>query len=449
MNFHTSAPTTKRLAPLRDFMRTEGAGGALLVAATVLALLWANSPWKGSYQSFWHTDIGLAVGSFDFTLDLRHWVNDGLMTLFFFVVGLEIKREITTGHLASRRAATLPIVAAIGGMAVPALIYLLIAGRDAPNGWGVPMATDIALAVGVLLVMGKKIPTSVRVFLLGLAVVDDIGAILVIAIFYSDNVSFRWLAIGAVLVGLSVIVRTRKLWVVSAYVLLGAALWYALHEAGIHPTLTGVFMGLLAPAIPRVWNTYVDIEKVDVEKVDVEKVDVEKVPESAIDDARRVQRNAKSSVSIVEWFEHLLHPWTSYLIVPVFALANAGIELSADTFERVLSSTVGWGIFAGLVVGKPLGIMGISLLAMRVGSADRPSMATTKMLLGAGHAAGIGFTVALFVAELAFKSEPDLAEAKIAILAASIVSAVLSIGVLSTVNKQRARTPKSGLLDVS
>ena len=444
MNFHTSAPTTKRLAPLRDFMRTEGAGGALLVAATVLALLWANSPWKGSYQSFWHTDIGLAVGSFDFTLDLRHWVNDGLMTLFFFVVGLEIKREITTGHLASRRAATLPIVAAIGGMAVPALIYLLIAGRDAPNGWGVPMATDIALAVGVLLVMGKKIPTSVRVFLLGLAVVDDIGAILVIAIFYSDNVSFRWLAIGAVLVGLSVIVRTRKLWVVSAYVLLGAALWYALHEAGIHPTLTGVFMGLLAPAIPRVWNTYVDVEKVDIEKVDVEKV-----PESAIDDARRVQRNAKSSVSIVEWFEHLLHPWTSYLIVPVFALANAGIELSADTFERVLSSTVGWGIFIGLVVGKPLGILGTSLLVIRAGSADRPSMATTKMLLGAGHAGGVGFTVALFVAELAFKSETDLAEAKIAILAASIVSAVLSIGVLSTVNKQRARTPKSGLLDVS
>ncbi len=198
-------------------------------------------------------------------------------------------------------------------------------------------------------------------------------------------------------------------------------------------------MGLLAPAIPRVWNIYIDIEKVDVEKV----------PESAITDAHRVQCNAKSSVSIVEWFEHLLHPWTSYLIVPVFALANAGIELSAETFERVLSSTVGWGIFVGLVVGKPLGILGTSLLVIRAGSADRPSMATTKMLLGAGHAGGVGFTVALFVAELAFKSETDLAEAKIAILAASIVSAVLSIGVLSTVNKQRARTPKSGLLDVS
>ena len=433
MNSHAPAPVTRRLAPLRDFLRTEGAGGALLVAATVLALVWANSPWKGSYQSFWHTDIGVAVGSFDFTLDLRHWVNDGLMTLFFFVVGLEIKREITTGHLASRRAATLPIVAAIGGMAVPAVIYLLIAGRDAPNGWGVPMATDIALAVGVLLVMGKKIPTSVRVFLLGLAVVDDIGAILVIAIFYSDDVSFRWLAIGAVLVGASVFVRIRKLWIVSVYVLLGTALWYALHEAGIHPTLTGVFMGLLAPAIPRVWNTYVDVEE---------------VPEAAFDDARRLQQNAKSSVSIVEWFEHLLHPWTSYLIVPIFALANAGIELSSDTFERVLTSAVGWGIFAGLVVGKPLGVMAASVFALRTGSADRPSLATTKMLLGAGHAAGIGFTVALFVAELAFTNETDLAEAKIAILAASIVSAVLSVGVLSTVKKHEPKPAKTALSDV-
>lgn len=410
------SPMVRALAPLRDFLHTEAAGGALLVAAAVAALVWANSPWSASYHSLWHSTATLEIAGHGLSLDLRDWVNDGLMAIFFLIVGLEIKREMTSGHLAGRRAAALPVAAAVGGMLVPAAIYLAIAGRTEPRGWGVPMATDIALAVGVLALAGGGVPATLRAFLLGLAVVDDIGAIIVIAVFYSQGVSFAWLGIAA---GTLAIMMAAREWGVShlgVYIALGTTMWFALHEAGVHPTLAGVICGLLTPVQPRQVHELIDID----ELTDV----------STVERARATVEIARNSVSTVEWLEHLLHPWTSYLIVPLFAFANAGIEVSTDSLRDAFTSQIMWGVLAGLLVGKPLGVMLALRIAANSGVADRPAGTTTRQLLGAGHAAGIGFTVAIFIAELAFDTEEHQADAKMAILIASLVSGLLAFGVL-------------------
>ena len=410
------SPVVRALAPLRDFLHTEAAGGALLVAAAVAALVWANSPWSASYDSLWHSTATIEIAGHGLSLDLRHWVNDGLMAIFFLIVGLEIKREMTSGHLAGRRAAALPVAAAVGGMIVPAAIYLAIAGGTEPMGWGVPMATDIALAIGVLALAGSGVPATLRAFLLGLAVVDDIGAIIVIAIFYSEGVSFSWLTIAAGT--LAVMLAARK-WGVSqlgVYIALGMTMWFALHEAGVHPTLAGVICGLLTPVQPRQVHELIDIE----ELTDV----------STVEHARATVEIARNSVSTVEWLEHLLHPWTSYLIVPLFAFANAGIEVSIGSLSDAFRSPIMWGVLAGLLVGKPMGVMMAVKLAGRSGVADRPEGTTPRQLLGAGHAAGIGFTVAIFIAELAFDTEEHQADAKTAILIASLLSGLLAFAVL-------------------
>ena len=411
----------RALRPLRDFLHTESAGGALLVVAAVAALVWANSPWRHGYDSFWHTEIGIDVGGHALRLSLQHWLNDGLMTVFFLVVGLEIKRELTSGHLAGLRAATLPIAAAIGGMVVPAVLYLAIAGRSAAEGWGVPMATDIALAVGVLALAGSGAPPGLRAFLLGLAVVDDIGAIIVIAVFYSSGVGAGWLLLAAACAAVTIALRRFGIHQTWVYVAVGAVMWLAMHEGGIHPTLAGVVMGLLAPSTPRIAAEFVDAE----ELADV----------GSAASARSTAAIARSSVSTVEWLEHVLHPFTSYLIVPLFALANAGIELSGSSLRQAWGSPITWGIVVGLVVGKPLGVLLAARIAVRSGRADEPAGTTTRQLLGAGHAAGIGFTVALFIAELAFRDDgvPDvraITDAKVAILVGSVVSGVLAFVVL-------------------
>ena len=411
----------RALRPLRDFLHTESAGGALLVAAAVVALVWANSPWRHGYDSLWHTEIGIEVGSHALRMSLQHWLNDGLMTVFFLVVGLEIKRELTSGHLAGLRAATLPIAAAVGGMVLPAALYLAIAGRTAAEGWGVPMATDIALAVGVLALAGAGAPAGLRAFLLGLAVVDDIGAIIVIAIFYSSGVGPGWLLLAAAAAVVTILLRRMGVYQTWAYVLIGAVMWFAMHEGGIHPTLTGVVMGLLAPSTPRIAPDFVDAE----ELADV----------GSVTSARSTAAIARSSVSTVEWLEHVLHPFTSYLVVPLFALANAGIELSGSSLRQAWGSPITWGILVGLVVGKPLGVLLAARLAVRSGRADAPAGTSTRQLLGAGHAAGIGFTVALFIAELAFRDDgvPDvraITDAKVAILLGSVLSGALAFAVL-------------------
>jgi len=411
-----SSPLVRALSPLRDFLRTEAAGGIMLITAAVVALVWANSPWKGAYEDLWNSRVAIRVAGHALDLDLRHWVNDGLMSLFFLVVGLEIKREVTSGHLAGRRAALLPVAAAIGGMVVPAAIYLAIAGRTASHGWGVPMATDIALAVGVLTLVGTRVPGGLRAFLLGLAVVDDIGAIVVIAVFYSTGVSFGWLAAAAAAVVSAVVVHRLGVHHTAVFAVIGAAVWVALHEAGVHPTIAGVVMGLLAPVTPRITPELIDVEELN---------DL-----TTVEHARRSAGEARDSVSTVEWLEHVLHPWTSYVIVPIFALANTGVEVSSHSLRVAASSPITWGIIAGLLAGKPLGILLATRLATRSGMADRPEGSTPRSLLGTGHAAGIGFTVALFVAELAFTTDEEIADAKVAILVASVVSGLLAYFVL-------------------
>jgi NhaA family Na+:H+ antiporter len=410
--------TVRLLSPFLDFLKTEALGAILLAGSAILALIWANSPWSGSYESLWSTRFAITVAGQSLDLDLRHWVNDGLMTIFFFVVGLEIKREITSGHLANRRAALLPVVAAIGGMAVPALIYLLIAGQTAPRGWAIPMATDIALAIGVMSVAKGRTPASLRAFLLGLAIVDDIGAIVIIAVVYSSGVAFGWLTAAGVGIGMALLIRRTGVQSVLVYVVVGIAVWYALFEGGIHPTIAGVIMGVMAPTTARSESNFIDIEEVD---------DFSRSDDGSTDDAK-----GKGSVSVVEWLEHVLHPWSSYFIVPVFALANSGIHVSIDGLRDAAGSAVTWGVFLGLLMGKPLGIILATKIAVRTGVADSPVGATGTHMLGAGTAAGIGFTVALFITELALDNPVDQTNAKLAILLASVVAVIAALAILLT-----------------
>ena len=410
--------TVRLLSPFLDFLKTETLGAILLAGSAILALIWANSPWSGSYESLWSTRFAITVAGQSLDLDLRHWVNDGLMTIFFFVVGLEIKREITSGHLANRRAALLPVVAAIGGMAVPALIYLLVAGQTAPRGWAIPMATDIALAIGVISVAKGRTPASLRAFLLGLAIVDDIGAIVIIAVVYSSGVAFGWLTAAGVGIGMALLIRRTGVQSVLVYVVVGIAVWYALFEGGIHPTIAGVIMGVMAPTTARSESNFIDIEEVD---------DFSRSDDGSTDDAK-----GKGSVSVVEWLEHVLHPWSSYFIVPVFALANSGIHVSIDGLRDAAGSAVTWGVFLGLLMGKPLGIILATKIAVRTGVADSPAGATGTHMLGAGTAAGIGFTVALFITELALDNPVDQTNAKLAILLASVVAVIAALAILLT-----------------
>lgn len=408
--------TVRLLSPFRDFLKTESSGAILLAGSAIFALIWANSPWSGSYESLWSSHIAITVAGHSLDLDLRHWVNDGLMTIFFFVVGLEIKREVTSGHLSNRRSALLPVVAAIGGMAVPALIYLLIAGQAAPRGWAIPVATDIALAIGVMSVAKGRIPSSLRAFLLGLAIVDDIGGIIIIAVVYSSGVAFGWLTAAGVGIGTALLIRRTGVQSVLVYVVVGVAVWYAMFEGGIHPTIAGVIMGVMAPTSARSQSDFIDVEEV---------TDFSQSDDRSSDDAK-----GKGSISVVEWLEHALHPWSSYLIVPIFALANSGIHVSIDGLRDAAGSAVTWGVFLGLLVGKPLGIVLATKIAVRTGVADSPQGATGIHILGTGTAAGIGFTVALFITELALDNPVDQTNAKLAILLASVIAVIAALAIL-------------------
>ncbi len=411
------SPIVRMLSPLRDFLDTEASGAILLAGGAVIALIWANSPWSQSYEDLWDARVVISAAGHTLDLDLRHWINDGLMTIFFLVVGLEIKREVTDGHLSSRRAALLPGAAALGGMVVPALVYLAIAGGSAPRGWAIPMATDIALAVGVLAVAGSSIPSSLRAFLLGLAIVDDIGAIIIIAAVYSTGVMFGWLAAAGVGVVLTVIVDRLGVYSMWVYLAIGGFVWFSLHEAGIHPTIAGVVMGLLAPSTPRLNPDLIDSDEL--------------TNLSGVDAAHSTSVIAKGSVSVVEWLQHVLHPWTSYVIVPIFALANSGIEISASGLRDAARSPITWGVLFGLLVGKPIGVVIATRATVRAGLADIPDGTTPRQIAGIGAAAGIGFTVALFISELAFTDPVDESNAKLAILVASVLAAAGSSMILA------------------
>jgi len=395
--------------PLRDFLAAESAGAVLLVVAAVVALVWANSPWSDGYHSLLATDLSLSLGSHSVSLDAHAWINDGLMALFFLVVGLEIKRELVEGELSSVRQAALPAVAALGGMVVPALAYLALnVGTGAGHAWGIPMATDIALAVGVLTLLGSRVPPAAKIFLLALAIVDDLGAIAVIAVVYSSGVDVAYLAGAAACVVAVVLLGRARPELTLGFVVLGVVMWWCLHESGVHATIAGVIMGFLTPTAPRLPEDLVEESVL---------ADV-----SSLDAAQETIDMARASISRVEWLEHVLHPWTSRVIVPLFAFANAGIVVDRAAVERMTESRVAAGIVVGLVLGKPLGIALAAALGTRFGL-QLPEGLTLRTVAGLGALAGVGFTVSIFVADLAFDDPADAGGAKLAVLCASVLAA--------------------------
>ncbi|WP_432476262.1 Na+/H+ antiporter NhaA [Nocardioides sp. GXQ0305] len=408
--------------PVREFLRIETAGSVLLLAAAVVALVWANSPWAESYQEFWHTHVSLDLGVLHLEETLQHWVNDALMVIFFFVVGLEIKYELVHGDLHDPKTAALPIVAAIGGMVVPAGIYAaIVAGGEGSSGWGIPMATDIAFAVGVLGLLGRRIPSPARLFLLTLAIVDDIGAILVIAVFYTDDLDFTALAIALALLGLMLLMRTFRIWAVWAYVVVGTLVWLATFQSGVHATLAGVAIGMLTPTRAlleeKVARGYAQEALAD-RHLDA-------------DELHRLRFLLAESVPVQERLQNRLHPVSSYFVLPIFALANAGVYLGGGVLGEALDSTVAIGIAAGLVVGKPVGILVAAFLAVRLGLGKLPERSGWRMIAGLGAVGGIGFTVSLFIAGLSFPGNELLTEeAKVGILGGSLLAALLGVALL-------------------
>lgn len=402
--------------PVLRFIDREVAGGILLLVATAAALIWANSAWADGYQNFWHAEIELAVGSWHLPhLSVGHFVNDALMALFFFVVGLEIKRELVTGDLSSFRAAALPAIAALGGMVVPAALYLTLNGAgEASRGWGIPMATDIAFAVGIVALLGARVSPKIKLFLLTLAIVDDIGAIAVIAIFYTSDLSTNWLLIAVAGLAAVWLLQRLRVWVIPIYVALGIFIWYATLESGVHATIAGVALGLLTPARPL-------LNQRDAQQI------VDALPSNAnVAEVRHASFLAQESVPLTERLENMLHPFTAFMIIPIFALANAGISLSSDKISAAASSSVTMGIVLGLVVGKPLGIALFAWVATRFGF-PLPDGVRWPQFIGMGFAAGIGFTVSIFVAGLAFESYAITDLAKIGILVASLVAAIAAL----------------------
>jgi Na+:H+ antiporter, NhaA family len=415
--------------PLQEFLQTSPASASLLFLAVVVALAWANSPWKAGYEALFATELGVRLGSLvELERDLHFWVNDGLMALFFLVVGLEIKREVVSGELRRLRVATLPIVAAIGGMVAPALVYLAIAGGgESGRGWGIPMATDIAFALGVLALAASYASPRLKPLLLTLAIVDDIGAIVVIALFYTGGVETTALLVAVAVVGAIAIANAVHIRSMLLYVGLGAALWYATYRSGIHPTIAGVVLGVLTPAAP--FQRPAAVSRQARRTAD----ETSDHPAAVDDDAPwwlRLAWLSREAVSPLARTEHALLPWTSFVILPIFALANAGVELSLAGLEAALTAPVSVGVFLGLVLGKPVGVLVGSFLTVRSGLGRLADDVGWGDLAGMGTTAGIGFTVALFIAELAFPSGPRLDEAKTAILAASLVAGVAGYAIL-------------------
>ncbi len=414
-------------APVEAFLHIEAASGIVLFVATAFAMIVASSAWAGAFHHVLEAPVGLRFGEWILERPLHFWINDGLMTVFFFVVGLEIRREIYEGELATVRRAVLPAVAALGGMIAPALIYFAIAGRNGAlrPGWGVPMATDIAFAVGVLALLGKRVPPALRVLLLALAIIDDIGSIVVIAMFYSGPLSIAGLAVGAM--GLGLIVTLQRLGVRRAllYVLPGLIAWVGVTQSGIHPTIAGVLIGLMTPA--RSWlgpDGMAAIARQSLEALEREGRGGQVPDEVVAEQAARIDLARREAMSPATRLQRLLHPWVAFVIMPIFALANAGVPLSA---EALRPTGLGVAIVLALVVGKPLGITLACGLAVRSGLASLPKGIGYREIVVLGLVAGIGFTMALFVAALAFSSPELLERAKAAVLVASAIAMVLGL----------------------
>jgi len=418
------APIDRITGPLERFLHIEAASGGILLLCAVVALALANSPARDAFLGLWKTKLTIGLGAFEMSHSLKHWINDGLMVVFFFVIGLEVKREIVLGELRGMRRAALPIVAALGGMVVPAGVYLALQwGQPAQDGWGIPMATDIAFVVGCMAVMATRIPSTLRVLLLSLAIADDIGAILVIAIGYTDGI--HWGALGLGGLGLGIVYLCNRLGVRSflIYIVLGLLSWVGFHESGVHATLLGVVLGLMTPAYSRLNESNLGsvLERATAFLQGNGWVEAS----HRSDKVRRMQRATREVLSPLEYLEGLLHPWVGFVIMPIFALANAGVAFELGDFGEPIALAIA----AGLVLGKPVGIVIFSWVAVRSGIARLPSGVTWGVLVGGGFLAGIGFTMALFIADLALDGDV-LDTAKVGILGASALAAVVGVTVL-------------------
>jgi len=440
LNSNRAVPS-RFIRPVLEFTRVEAAGGIVLLIAAVVALLWANSPWYESYFRLFNAHIEISGAVIHIDESFKHLINDGLMAIFFFVVGLEIKRELVVGELNSVKKAALPAMAALGGMVVPAAVFIafvITAEPTAIDGWGIPMATDIAFSVGVVALLGSRVSVGAKLFLLALAIVDDIGAILVIALFYTDDLDFVWLAVAAALIAAIYILRRARVWGFPIYFLLGAGVWYAFLESGVHATIAGVILGLMTP----VTSFYTDEQFRQKAQQVLDRWDVNRASphaEERLDqDATELAKVANASVSPLDRLEHALHPWSSFVIVPLFALANAGVRFVGQetSIAEELVSPVTLGITFGLLLGKPIGVTLATFIGVKLNLGVLPARTTLRTIVGLGFLAGIGFTVSLFITELAYRESVFADEAKLGIFIASAVAGVIGFLIL-----RGARTP--------
>lgn len=420
-----TTPIEKLLNPIQEFMQAETSGGIILILCAIVALVWANSPFAESYHHLWHTYIKFDFGGHILNYSLHHWINDGLMVIFFFVVGLEIKRELLAGELSSVKKAALPVAGALGGMILPAIIYFLFnAGKEGSAGWGIPMATDIAFVVGIMALFGPKFPFTLKIFILALAIVDDIGAVLVIAIFYTADISFIALSIAGGIILLLILFNRLGIRSLIVYTIAGIALWLAFLESGVHATVAGVLLALTIPVTSRInTNKFTNETRKLIDEFDSagEHGDNVLTNEKRLALLQKIESNCEKIQTPLQRFEHLLHPWVAFFIMPVFALANAGVTVGSRFFESI-THPISIGIILGLFIGKQVGIFIFSFIAIKLGLASKPEGVSFVKMYGAGILAGIGFTMSLFIANLAFSSEELLNIAKVGVLSASLVS---------------------------
>lgn len=422
-----------------ELLQSSALGGILLILFTIIALIWANSGWEESYHHLWHLKFGIELGNFSFKMDLHHWINDGLMAIFFYMVGLEIKREVISGELSSRKKATLPALGALGGMLFPALIYVAInasiGNPESANGWGVPMATDIAFSLGIISLLGKRVPLALKVFLVALAIVDDLGAILVIAIFYTAELNLPALFTGLGLLVFLFVLDRMKFRSIAFIHLVGLLVWYCFLQSGVHATVAGVLLAFLTP-IRRELGISVFHKKVREVEYDKSMEESDTLPHHQLEKYRALRRQLKQIQSPVQRLEHDLHHTVNYLIMPVFALANAGVTFSSGT---AIFSAVSVAVAVGLFVGKSIGITFFAWLGCKFGMAELPEGINFKNILGVAILGGLGFTMAIFIASLAFADPFMLDQSKIGIFIGSLLSGIIGSYALSIMFPKNSR----------
>lgn len=426
--------------PLLNFIQLEASGGFVLMFFTFLALVLANSSVSSDFFSFWEQKVGLELGSGSLIKTLLHWINDGLMAVFFLVVGLEIKREILTGGLSSVKKASLPIFAAIGGMVVPALVYVAFNySHDSLIGWGIPMATDIAFALGIMIMLGKRVPLSLKLLLTSLAIVDDIGAVLVIAFFYTSQIIWAYIVVALLAFLALCYFNYKKYRSIPLYMIFGAILWFALLKSGVHATLAGILLAITIPVKSKInLKAFISENKSLLKKIVKREdyktdADYEANTQSIVGS---MEANCKKVISPLQYLEHLLHPWVVFLIVPLFAFANAGVRVDGELLSHI-GDPAALGIIAGLFIGKPLGIFIFSKLACMLGLATKADEISWMQIVGIGFLGGIGFTMSFFVSQLAFDSELVLNIAKMAVLIASFLSSLVGFMILYMFSKRK------------